>query len=84
MRIHIYLNIISFNSARQLHLRCIEETDRGNYFFHICTEYSIYSLLQEQHSPVASIYIDKLGSKNTIEIEYIRLYTSPLMTNLQK
>ena len=47
MRIHIYLNIISFNSARQLHLRYIEETDRSNYFFHISTEYSSYSLLQE-------------------------------------
>ena len=47
MRIHIYLNIIPFNSARQLHLRCIEETDWGNYSFHISTEYSIYSLLQE-------------------------------------
>ena len=47
MRIHIYLNIISFNSARQLHLRYIEETDRSNYFFHISTEDSIYSLLQD-------------------------------------
>ena len=47
MRIHIYLNIISFKSARQLHLRYIEETDRSNYFFHISTEYSIYSLLHE-------------------------------------
>ena len=28
-----YLNIISFNCARQLHLRYIEETDRSNYFF---------------------------------------------------
>ena len=28
-----------------------------------------------------SIYIAELGSSNTIEIEYIRLYTSSLMTN---
>ena len=47
MRIHIYFNIISFNSATQLHLRYIEETDRSNYFFHISTEYPIYSLLQK-------------------------------------
>ena len=44
---YLPLNIISFNCARQLHLRYIEETDRSNYFFHISTEYSIYSLLQE-------------------------------------
>ena len=30
---YLPLNIISFNSARQLHLRYIEETDRSNYFF---------------------------------------------------
>ena len=47
MRIHIYLNIILFNLARQLNLRYIEETDRSNYFFHISTEYLIYSLLQK-------------------------------------
>ena len=33
MRKHIYLNIISLNSATQLYLRYIEETDKSNYFF---------------------------------------------------
>ena len=33
MRIYIYLNIISFNFKRQLHLRDIEMTDRNNYYF---------------------------------------------------
>ena len=47
MRLYINLNIISFNYARQLHLRYIEETDRSNYFFHSSTEYAIYRVLQE-------------------------------------
>ena len=33
MRIYIYLNIISFNCARKLHLRDIEMTDRSSYYF---------------------------------------------------
>ena len=47
MRLYIYLNVISFNCARQLHLRYIEETDRSNYFFHSSSEYAIYRVLQE-------------------------------------
>ena len=42
MRIYIYLNIISFNCARKLHLRDIEMTDRSRYyFFNRSTEYAI-------------------------------------------
>ena len=77
MRLYIYINIISFNCARQLHLRYIEETDRSNYFFHSSTELRKYR-------PVASIYIGELGSSNTIEIECILFHTSPSMTKLQK
>ena len=33
MRIYIYLNIISINCARKLHLRDIEMTDRSNFSF---------------------------------------------------
>ena len=63
---YIYLNIISFNCARQLHLQYIEETDRSNYFFHSRSEYAIYSLLHEEHSPLASMYIDELGIAQTL------------------
>ena len=84
MRLYIYLNIISFNCARQLHLRYIEETDRSNYFFYSSTEYAIYRVLQEWHSPVASTYIGEIGSSNTIEIDCIRFHTSPSMIKLQK
>ena len=47
MRLYIYLNIISYNCARQQHLRYIEEIDGSNYIFHSSTEYAIYRVLQE-------------------------------------
>ena len=82
MRLYIYLNIIPFNYARQLNLWYIEEADRSNYFFIVVlnTQFKVCF----KNNIARSIYIDELGSSNTIEIEYIRLYTSPLMTKLQK
>ena len=84
MRLYIYLNIISFNCARQLHLRYIEETDRSNYFFTVVLNTQFTGCYKNNIAPVASIYIGELGSSNTIEIECIRFHTSPSMTKLQK
>ena len=82
MRIYIYRNIISFNCARQLHLRYTEVTDRSNYHFFIVVLYRQFKSAFRITDP----YIAELGSSNTIEIEYIRLYAirSTLMTKLQK
>ena len=79
MRIYIYLNIISLNCARQLHLRYIEMTDRSMYYFFIVVLYTQFKSASRITNP-RSIYIAELGSSNTIEIEYICLYASPLMT----
>ena len=81
MRIYIYLNIISFNCSRQLHLRYIELTDRSIYYF--SKYYCMRNLKSTSRiTDPRSTYIAELGSSNTIEIEYIRFYTSPLMTKL--
>ena len=80
MRIYIYLNIISFNCAHQLHLHYIEVTDRSNYYQYCMSNLKSASRITDPRSK----YIAELGSSNTIEIENIRLYTSPLITKLQK
>ena len=65
MRIYIYRIIISFNFARQLHLRYIEVTDSSNYYFFIVVLYRQFKFASRITDP----YIAELGISNTIEMD---------------